>query len=214
MRTLFLRAKLLNALLDNFVNYSGFVNLNPTLVVDTKSPEYLSKLSSRGIIMNCCNAIRLQAMAMPPSDFLREYLSTVDRWNEFLPQLRLATEFQQEHAMGLTVSDVRTGPTQHLAALSLSSDPKPDSEIDHGSRLAKALGFIDEVAWPIESNANTTHLKRDNYDDTFGGTKKNKLVEFDKISNAEPECINKSENQSDVIDGVPEKFNDLAISEN
>ena len=153
-RMIFVSAKFINALLDNFVPYEDVVlHMNDDTTEqesepDKKSMGYISKLATRGIIMDCCNAVRLQASSQPPSGFLRSYLKSVERWNTFIPMLRMSTEFQQNHGMGIKVTDARSNIPQHIGSLSLFSEPLPDSEIDHGSRLAKSLGFVDEVAWP------------------------------------------------------------------
>ena len=68
---------------------------------------------------------------------------------EQILQEHLLQEFlQQNHGMGMKVMDARSHIPQHMGSLSLTSEPMHDSDIDHGSRLAKSLGFIDEIAWP------------------------------------------------------------------
>ena len=159
MQTLFTKANLLNVFLDNFINYDlsafgfgGNDNDDNRDKIDTKSAEYVNKIAIRGIIMNCFNAIRLQASSISPSAFLPQYLSNNSRWNSFLPELRQFTEYQQTHAMGYKISDNRSAVTQqHLLSLSLGAQLDPDSDIDHGSRFAKSLGFVNEVAWPQET---------------------------------------------------------------
>ena len=159
MQTLFTKANLLNVFLDNFINYDlsafgfgGNDNDGNRDKIDTKSAEYVNKIAIRGIIMNCFNAIRLQACSISPSAFLPQYLSNNSRWNSFLPELRQFTEYQQTHAMGYKISDNRSGVTQqHLLSLSLGAQLDPDSDIDHGSSFAKSLGFVYQVAWPQET---------------------------------------------------------------
>jgi len=47
------------------------------------SEELINRHAARGVIMNCLNAIRLQAACLPPSSFLRQYLSSHPKWNNF-----------------------------------------------------------------------------------------------------------------------------------
>lgn len=106
LRNVFVKAKVLATFLDNFVQYDVIFTDGdevPASSIDLKSVGHVSKIAVRGIIMNCCNAVRLQAAAMPSSCFLRQYLKSVGKWNKFIPQLCLATEFQQHHGMGLKV---------------------------------------------------------------------------------------------------------------
>ena len=103
LRTLFVGAQLLDIFVDNFVNYDIDLMGIPEQSADLKSPEHVTKVAARGIIMNCCNAIRLQASSMPRLSFLRQYLDDNVVWNDFIPKLRQSTEFQQNHAMGLKV---------------------------------------------------------------------------------------------------------------
>ncbi len=154
LKSIFVDAGFIDAFLDNFIPYEDAI-LNVDNKVsnqgsrpDKKSIQYINKVATRGIIMDCCNAVRLQAASQPPSGFLRSYLMESEKWNTFIPILRMSTEFQQNHGMGIKVMDARNHIPQHMGSISLFSGPVLDSDIDHGSRLAKSLGFIDEIAWP------------------------------------------------------------------
>ena len=213
IRSLFVQSRLLEQFIANFIPYETHELVSEEELKRIKSPEYVSKVIVRGIIMNCCNAIRLQAAAMPPTDFLRQYLDDCEIWNHFVPVLRSATEFQQNHAMGLSVSENRTGLPAHLAVVSLSAEPKPDSEIDHGSRLAKSLGFVDEVAWPIDPSNSSAGFKRDNEDDIDGGLKKNKTGSCEDIDGRGDDHLEgaRVSEDEDEDEEVPDQFSDLTI---
>ena len=55
--------------------------------------------------------------------------------------------------MGLEISDAKlsNAPQYLTALLAANVEGRPDSDIDHGSRLAKSLGFFDDVTWPSDS---------------------------------------------------------------
>lgn len=202
IRALFLDARFIERFIENFVPYDIRLDDESELKPNDKSPEYVAKIVVRGVVMNCCNAVRLQAAAMPPEDFLRKYLEETEIWNEFLPKLRAATEFQQNRAMGLNFSST-TGSA--LFPLPLSAEPKPYNDIDHGSRLAKSLGFIDEVAWPVHSTMNSAGSKRDSEEDKVdGGMKKNK-------TGASGGSDKQNEDADDMIEEVPGDFSDMTI---
>jgi hypothetical protein len=203
IRALFLEAQCIERFIENFVPYEIRSNDESGSRPTDISPENVSKIVVRGVVMNCCNAVRLQAAAMPPEDFLRKYLEESEIWNKFLPELRAATEFQQNHAMGLSFTSTSGSA---LFPLPLSAEPKPNSDIDHGSRFAKSLGFIDEVAWPVNSSMNSAGYKRDSEEDKEdGGMKKNKTDSSDDSE--------KQDDDSDdmIEEEVPEHFSDMTI---
>lgn len=60
---------------------------------------------NRGYVLQLCNAIRLQADTMPPTEFLRNYLNSHEQWRNFVETLREATLEQQTPGLGFEVSD-------------------------------------------------------------------------------------------------------------
>lgn len=83
-RCLFLKARLVSFLIDN---YTPFPINDSDVPPKTAKEEVLNRHAARGVIMNCLNAIRLQASCQPPSSFLRQHLATHAKWNEFQPIL-------------------------------------------------------------------------------------------------------------------------------
>ena len=45
------------------------------------------KTSAGGVVLACLNVIRLQAQAIKPDAYLRNFIGTHQLWNEFLPEL-------------------------------------------------------------------------------------------------------------------------------
>lgn len=76
----------------------------------------LQSAGNRGYVLQLCNAIRLQADTMPPTEFLRTYLNSHEQWRNFLGDLREATLQQQTPGLGF---EVRT--TSHAYMLEISS---------------------------------------------------------------------------------------------
>lgn len=64
---------------------------------------------NRGYVLQLCNAFRLQADTMPPTDFLRTYLNSHEQWRNFLGSLREATLEQQTPGLGFEVSKAGFG---------------------------------------------------------------------------------------------------------
>jgi len=154
-KILFQKAKFALFLIDNFIQYPLDGNFNVSANTPVKGNSeydlYVRRIASRGLIMNCANAIRLQASCQPPTSFLSSFLSTHAKWNEFLPQLTLGTDVQMKFGMGITIASVEQTASRMSNMLMYISEPKPDSaivdEIDHGSRFAKSLGFYEEAQW-------------------------------------------------------------------
>jgi len=69
----------------------------------------LPQFVARGVLMNCANAIRLQANSQPPTAFLRQFLGSHQKWVEFLPSLNAATDVQQQYAFGVRVPEHHKG---------------------------------------------------------------------------------------------------------
>ena len=120
-------------------------------------PALVKRFVMRGFVMNCGNAIRLQAMSQPPSSFVRSLISKDKEWQTFLPKLLQASADQMKFGMGINVSG--TGDPMHsIPALSsmVGEDMSEGGEVaqadqelglGHGSHFAKNLGFYDDVAW-------------------------------------------------------------------
>lgn len=97
-----IKARLLTFLLDSLAE-------NPT----SKSGASLKSLSQedrnkdicRGLILNCINAIRLQADALSPDSFLRQFLSAHAQYNTCLLPISTSTLPQQAVGFGLNVMD-------------------------------------------------------------------------------------------------------------
>ena len=127
--------------------------------IGEKNSEYYVKVTLRdrnalrGILINLCNAIRLQVSSLPPTSFLRNYLHSHSRWNEFLPVLRRDTMVQQPPGLGRYVPtpESKNATASYVAAL-ISNYKKDDSRgLDHGSDYAKFLGFEEEIEWPEDN---------------------------------------------------------------
>lgn len=88
-RILFQKAKFALFLIDNFVSYQTTDEFEKENRVQRRGePEYelqVRREACRGVIMNCCNAIRLQASCQAPTTFLTHFLTNHQKWNDFLP---------------------------------------------------------------------------------------------------------------------------------
>merc|ERR1719223_1173825 len=117
-RALFQKVKFATFLVDNFVPYEtesldedGNTTVCTTAPnrLDKNTPEYrtmVNRIASRGFIMNCANAIRLQVSCQLASSFLPSLIKSHERWQEFLPALSIATDIQLKFGMGIKVSSV------------------------------------------------------------------------------------------------------------
>jgi hypothetical protein len=147
-RILFQKAKFTTFLIDSFIPYP---NLHEECSYKRKPDELVSKMACRGLILNCANAIRLQASCSPPTSFLRQFLNTHGRWKEFLPKLMAATDVQQRFGMGINVGEGRMNTYSSFMMMNVPDSRADEGGMDHGSRLAKSLGFYDDIAWPGDS---------------------------------------------------------------
>jgi len=98
-KALFQKAKFATFLMDAFLPYSVGDGIsrqctdsddNPIVCPPTTrgSPEDLvNRVVARGLVLNCANAIRLQASTMPRSSFLRQFLDSNQKWSEFMGPL-------------------------------------------------------------------------------------------------------------------------------
>jgi hypothetical protein len=109
-RVLFKKAKFASFLVDNFVPYqvdaAGNVAISDSIPKST--PNYdvkMRRVGARGLIMNCANAIRLQINNNEQHDsFLFLFLQNHPRWNEFVPQLTVATDLQLQFGLGIEIN--------------------------------------------------------------------------------------------------------------
>ena len=144
LQKLFQVAKFIEFLIDNFIPY-------PVKEEEARRKnmpiDVLNKHAARGLIMNCANAIRLQAASLPPLSFIRQFLNTHERWLEFRTKLTEATVVQQNFGMGIKVNDMKSSSLGQMVFMGY--EPSIDeSGINHGSRFAKSLGFMDDLDWP------------------------------------------------------------------
>lgn len=100
---------------QKFPPFSPHVFVHVDISINTRSSlpspplEFLRLAQSagnRGYVLQLCNAIRLQADTMPPTEFLRTYLNSHEQWRNFLGSLREATLEQQTPGLGFEVSDL------------------------------------------------------------------------------------------------------------
>jgi hypothetical protein len=162
LRNIFKNSRLVTYLIDAFEPFEEsfekeYDESNDISMGEKHTPERLLCLSLkdrnalRGLLINSCNAIRLQVSSLPPTSFLRNYLHSHSAWNEFLPSLRQDTMVQQPPGLGHYVPspETRAGANYMAALMSLQ---KNDGEgIDHGSNYAKFLGFEEEIEWPEDN---------------------------------------------------------------
>jgi hypothetical protein len=101
-RILFQKAKFVSYLVDNFV---PLPLERSELPPKHASGELANKFAVRGVLMNCANAVRLQAACQAPSSFLRYYLSSNQKWTAFLPQLMVSIYlFTEDHPLIVAMS--------------------------------------------------------------------------------------------------------------
>lgn len=129
--------------------------------------------SNRGYILQCCNAIRLQAASQSPDAFLRNFLQSHTTWRNFEPELRAITTLACVSGLGFHVPQMnRPGGYQKDSWQLLGGGSDDDeSGIDHGSEFAHSLGFIDDVAWPDDDGSDSNAKKKKKK--KKGGKKKN-----------------------------------------
>jgi len=85
---------------------------------------------SRGFIIVMCNTLRFAADLQLPTEYLRHYLSSLEIWKSFLPQLRADTLVQQKKYDDL-IYMTENG----------DDEVEEDEGIDLGSAYARSLGF-------------------------------------------------------------------------
>jgi hypothetical protein len=171
LRNIFKNCRLVTYLIDAFEPFEEAFEKeyeeSHDITMGDKHSERLIRLSLkdrnalRGLLINSCNAIRLQVSCLPPTSFLRNYLHSHSAWNEFLPSLRMDTLVQQPSGLGSYVPSPESRPGANYIS-ALMSLQKPDGEgIDHGSKYAKFLGFEEEIEWP-EDNIGELKKKKKN----------------------------------------------------
>jgi hypothetical protein len=101
---LFQKAKLVSFLIENYHPYPVQDKDLPSKAAAT---EQIRRNAARGVLMNCLNAIRLQASTQPPSSFLRQFLSSHRKWTNFQTILAHDTDMQQQFGMGITISETK-----------------------------------------------------------------------------------------------------------
>ena len=152
LRILFQKSKFLTFLMDSFLPMSSPADNLPL----NASADLVSKATCRGLIMNCANAIRLQASCMPPSCYVRQFIENHPKWESFSKILCICTEYQQRFGMGIKIADNRNTLSSLTSMMMISpSEYKfdaSDSGIDLGSRFAKTLGFYDDIPWTSEDD--------------------------------------------------------------
>ena len=174
-RNLMQKAKFVSFIVDNFVPHP----MSSSDLPGKKASEHVqNKFVARGVLMNCANAIRLQANSLPPTAFLRQFLGSHQKWVEFLPVLNVSTEIQQNYAFGVKVPEHKggiPGERQMMGGMMHGATPATaigvgegnnhnngiDGDVQHlneldagtsfGSRYARSLGFVD-----VDNNNNGT----------------------------------------------------------
>mmetsp|Transcript_295 Transcript_295/g.661 ORF Transcript_295/g.661 Transcript_295/m.661 type:complete len:952 (-) Transcript_295:9-2864(-) len=160
LRNVFKNCRLVTYLIDAFEPFDDAFekeydeSTNITMGDKTSEHKLVITLKDRnalrGVLINLCNAIRLQVSSLPPTSFLRNYLHSHSAWNEFVPILLKDTLVQQPPGLGhyIPTPETRNG-ANYMAAL-LSIQQNDGDGIEHGSNFAKFLGFEEEIEWPEE----------------------------------------------------------------
>lgn len=103
LHTMFVKARLLTFLLEL---YSEFPTSEAELLPKIVTQELRSKDVCRGLVLNCLNAIRLQASSQAPNSFLREFLTLHEQWDAYVHPLESVTKkYQKEFGFGLRILD-------------------------------------------------------------------------------------------------------------
>lgn len=142
-------------------------------MIDAYTRKGPGEAVNRGMILQLCNAIRLQADTMCPSSFLPSFLGGHDSWKKFLPTLREVTLKQQQPGMGYNIPTPSRPNLDIGAFLANMHQAQQQQEepplmgmmvekggIDHGSEFARSLGFLDEIAWPTGGGDSNSLKKR------------------------------------------------------
>ena len=109
LKIVFKNAKLVTHLVDAFASDEAAEAADPSIDPGAASRCWLTAVEKkclRGFVINATNAIRLQVhhshlavssplmflqtAALPPSAFLRNFLHSHQRWNSFIPLLRVS----------------------------------------------------------------------------------------------------------------------------
>lgn len=162
LRNIFKNCRLVTYLIEAFEPFEDsfekeYDESNDISMGEKHTPERVLRLSLkdrnalRGLLINSCNAIRLQVSSLPPTSFLRNYLHSHSAWNEFLPSLRQDTMVQQPPGLGHYIPSPETRPGANYMAALMSLQKNDDEGIDHGSTYAKFLGFDEEIEWPEDN---------------------------------------------------------------
>lgn len=161
LRNIFKTCRLITYLIDAFEPFDDAFgkeydeSTNITMADKTSEHKVVITLKDRnalrGVLINLCNAIRLQVSSLPPTSFLRNYLHSHSAWNEFIPILLKDTLVQQPPGLGhyIPTPETRNG-ANYMAAL-LSIQQSDGEGIEHGSNFAKFLGFEEEIEWPEDT---------------------------------------------------------------
>lgn len=83
---MFVKARLLTFLLEVHSDYPA---KESDLLPKVADQELRCKDICRGLVINCLNAIRLQALSVAPDSFLRQFLEHHAQWEEFLDRLEV-----------------------------------------------------------------------------------------------------------------------------
>jgi len=119
-------------------------NHEPTLKLVVQKCKLLSRAlkvccsqdrpcSTRGILLQCLNALRLHSESLSPNSFLRHYLESHDGWKAMKDEIKRMTMEQEQRGGGIAVPNVM-GDTSVATSVS-------DVDIGLGSPLAISLGF-------------------------------------------------------------------------
>jgi hypothetical protein len=90
-KILFQKAKLISFLIENFVSPSTVMSKEALSKCSSPQERDLltRRISCRGLIMNCSNAIRLQLNSQSQSNcFLNNFLKEHPKWKDFVEQLK------------------------------------------------------------------------------------------------------------------------------
>ncbi|TMW68686.1 hypothetical protein Poli38472_006154 [Pythium oligandrum] len=133
------------------------LKLVTSLIENYRNEEVSS--SNKGYILQCCNAIRLQAASQSPDAFLRSFLQSHTTWRGFEAELREQTNRFCVPGLGFTVPQ-HMRPGMYQPQDTWQTIESSDKGIDHGSEFARSLGFVDDVAWPDDHTGSENGRKK------------------------------------------------------
>ncbi|GLD95041.1 hypothetical protein PINS_up003666 [Pythium insidiosum] len=131
-----------------------------TSLIEHYRTDPAGKTSNKGYILQCCNAIRLQAASQPPDAFLRNFLSSHTTWRSFEAELRDHTSRLCVQGLGFNVPQAMRPMGYQKDTWQLMDEVVDDGGIDHGSEYARSLGFVDDMAWPDDHDASESSGKK------------------------------------------------------